>query len=427
MLPSIAADHLFSPAYTGGASVKTGRRVKRLGQEADVELAKRMGRLGTETAFEVLARARELERQGREVVHLEIGEPDFDTPSNIVEAGIRALREGFTHYTPSAGLDTLRDAIAVDQSSRKKVAARAENVVVTPGAKPIMFYIMLALLEADDEVIYPNPGFPIYESMINFLGAKGIPIGFVESEGSFRWDAEAALEKIGPRTKLMILNNPSNPVGCLSSDEDLGRLARAAIENDVFVLSDEIYSRILYGGTFTSIASFPGMQERTCILDGFSKTYAMTGWRLGYGVMPEWLAIAIARLATNCNSCTATFVQLAGVEALTGPQDEIAAMADEFRRRRDFIVPALNAIPGISCVMPDGAFYVFPSIQATGMTSRQAADLLLYEAGVATLAGTSFGANGEGYLRISYANSLDNLELAVARIRSAMESRVAVS
>lgn len=391
-----------------------------------MELARRMSRLGTETAFEVLARAKELERQGREVVHLEIGEPDFDTPAKIVAAGASALEHGATHYTPSAGVDALREAIAKDQSARKNLGARPENVVVVPGGKPIMFYLMLALLEEGDEVIYPDPGFPIYESVVNFLGATPIPIGFAQEAGKFRWRAEDVLDRMNERTKLLILNSPSNPVGCAISADDLSRIAEAAEHHDVFVLSDEIYSRILYAGEFQSIASLPGMAERTCVLDGFSKTYAMTGWRLGYGVMPEWIVPHVSRLVTNCNSCTASATQLAGVEALTGPQDAVDAMVKEFRRRRDLMVAGLNQIPGVSCATPDGAFYVFPSIAQTGLSSREAADLLLYEAGVAVLSGTSFGANGEGYLRLSYANSYENLQLALERVKRVLASRVQV-
>jgi aspartate/methionine/tyrosine aminotransferase len=391
--------------------------------EGLMELARRMSRLGTETAFEVLARARELERQGRDVVHLEIGEPDFDTPQNVVNAGVRALQNGATHYGPSPGIDELRRAVAQDQSSRKGIQAAPDNVVIAPGGKPIMFYVMLALLEDGDEVIYPDPGFPIYESMVDFLGARRVPIGFREVGSRFRWDVDTVERQAGPQTKLMIVNTPSNPVGSSIPVEDLERIAAVARRHDIFVLSDEIYSRILYEGTFTSLASLPGMADRTCILDGFSKTYAMTGWRLGYGVMPEWLVPAVTRLQTNSASCTATFTQLAGVEALTGPQDSVDEMVAEFRRRRSLVVDGLNAIEGVTCALPEGAFYAFPNIRDTGMKSREAADALLYEAGVAVLSGTSFGANGEGYLRLSYANSYENLEKALERMRAVLESR----
>src|SRR5947209_8404593 len=392
-----------------------------------MHLAERMEHLGTETAFEVLGRARELERQGRDVIHLEIGEPDFDTPGNIVEAGVAALRGGATHYTPAAGVDALREAIAADQSRRKGIQCSAANVVVAPGGKPIMFFAMLALLEHGDEVVYPNPGFPIYESMVDFLGAQRVPIGFIVEDRVFRWDVDAALERIGPQTKLVILNSPSNPVGCTIAETDLKRLAEAVCRHDAWLLSDEIYSRILYDCDFVSPAIFPGMAERTCVLDGFSKTYAMTGWRLGYGVMPQALAAQVARLVINCNSCTATFTQMAGVEALTGPQDAVDQMLAEFRRRRDLVVPALNAIRGVHCPMPQGAFYAFPDIRGTGMASREAADALLYDANVAVLSGTAFGANGEGYLRLSYANSYENLERALERMKSVLERHAGVA
>jgi aspartate aminotransferase len=395
--------------------------------EMAMKLAARMERLGTETAFEVLAKARALEQQGKDVIHLEIGEPDFNTPGNVVAEGERALAEGFTHYSPSAGIPELREAVAQDQSRRKGLSVSADNVVVTPGGKPIMFYLMLALLEQGDEVVYPNPGFPIYESVIDFLQGTRVPVGFVEREGRFRWDVDSAIDRISDRTKLIIVNTPSNPVGCTIADEDLARIAEAAVKHDVFVLSDEIYSRILYDGAFTSLASFPGMAERTCVLDGFSKTYAMTGWRLGFGVMPLWLAPRLSQLVTNCDSCTATFTQMAGVEALTGPQESVDRMVAEFRRRRDLVVAGLNAIGGVTCSMPEGAFYAFPNITGTGMSSREAADHLLYGAGVATLSGAAFGSNGEGYLRLSYANSFENLEEALARMKTAFETRATVS
>jgi aspartate aminotransferase len=391
-----------------------------------MELAKRMARLGTETAFEVLARAKDLESQGRDIIHLEIGEPDVDTPQNVMDAGVRALREGRTHYTPTAGLPELRLAIAEDQSRRKGVNVGPNNVVVTPGGKPIMFYLMMSLLDEGDEVVYPDPGFPIYESVASFLGARQIPIGFREEKGVFRWDVDELVRSVGDKTKLIILNSPSNPIGCVIPPPDLQRIADAAIRYDVFVLSDEIYSRILYTGEFASIAALPGMQDRTCILDGFSKTYAMTGWRLGYGVMPDWLAPEVARLGTNCHSCTATFTQMAGVEALTGPQESVDAMVKEFRRRRDLVIERLNSIEGVRCAVPEGAFYAFPNIQRTGMSSKEAEDFLLYEAGVATLSGTSFGRNGEGYLRLSYANSYENLERALEWMKIGLESRIKI-
>jgi len=395
--------------------------------EGMMELAGRMQQLGTETAFEVLARAKQLEQQGADIIHLEIGEPDFETPENVIEAGADALRNGATHYTPSAGIEPLREAIALDQSERKGVKIEADQVVVVPGGKPIIFYLLLALAQPGDEVIYPDPGFPIYESMVNFSGAAGVPIGFVERADRFEWNVKEVLGAINTRTKLIIVNTPSNPVGCSIPADDLKRIAEAAVDNDAFVLSDEIYSRILYDGEFVSLASFPGMETRTCILDGFSKTYAMTGWRLGYGVLPLWLAPHITRLVTNCNSCTATAVQLAGVEALTGPQTFVDNMVIEFRRRRDLVVAGLNAISGVHCAVPEGAFYAFPNILETGLGSREAADMLLYDAGVAVLSGTAFGKNGEGYLRLSYANSYENLERALDRIQSVFQKRLATA
>nr|MBC7244069.1 pyridoxal phosphate-dependent aminotransferase [Chloroflexota bacterium] len=385
-----------------------------------MKLAQRMSRLGTETAFEVLVRAKALEAQGREVIHLEIGEPDFDTPSHIIEAACRALRSGYTHYVPSAGIPELREAIAEDVSKSRGIPVNPNQVVVTPGGKPIMFFVILALAESGDEVIYPNPGFPIYESMINFVGAKPVPLRLLE-EREFNFDVEELRSKITPRTKLIIINSPHNPCGSMLSGEDLAAIAEITSKYDVMILSDEIYSRIVYDGEFVSITSLPGMAERTIILDGFSKTYAMTGWRMGYGVMPEALAGQVAKLMTNSNSCTAAFTQVAGVEALKGPQDESYKMVAAFKERRDFIVKGLNAIPGIRCLLPKGAFYVFPNVKELVKKGKFAntkalADALLQEAGVATLSGTAFGEYGEGYLRLSYANSIQNLEKALQRI-----------
>ena len=384
-----------------------------------MKLATRMSRLGTETAFEVLLKARALEAQGREIVHLEIGEPDFDTPSNIVEAAIRALREGQTHYTPSAGIPQLREAIAEEISTTRGIEVNPDQVVVTPGGKPIMFFTILALCEKGDEVIYPNPGFPIFESMINFTGTTPVPVPLL-MEKDFRFDIGEFKGLVSPQTKMIILNSPHNPTGGVLTEEDLEAIAEAAIENDVMVLSDEIYSRMVYEGEFASITRFPGLEERTIILDGFSKTYAMTGWRLGYGVMPEWLAAQVSNLMVNSNSCTAAFSQWAAVEALTGPQDEPKKMIEAFRERRDVIVDGLNQIPGFRCLRPKGAFYVFPNIEGTGMSSQEMEDFLLNEAGVATLAGTSFGEYGEGFLRFSYANSVENIQKALSRIGQAM-------
>ncbi len=390
-----------------------------------MRLANRMARLGTETAFEVLARARALEAQGRQIVHLEIGEPDFDTPANVIEIACDALHGSQTHYTPSAGMPALREAIATDATARRGVAFDPAEVVVTPGGKPIIFYAMLALVNAGDEVIYPNPGFPIYESMIDFVGGRALPVPLEEAR-DFSIDVERLCGMITDKTRLIILNSPHNPTGSTLARADLEAIAAAVLDHpDLLVLSDEIYSRMIYDGEHVSIASLPGMQERTIILDGFSKIYAMTGWRLGYGIMPAALAQQFATLMTNSNSCTATFTQLAGVEALTGPQEASAAMVAEFRRRRDVVVAGLNAIDGVTCRVPHGAFYVFPNISATGLTSAEVADRLLREGGVATLAGTAFGAYGEGYLRLSYANSLDQLNLAIERMSAMMSTLLA--
>ncbi len=383
------------------------------------KLAKSMSRLGTETAFEVLARARALEAKGMEVVHLEIGEPDFDTPANIIEAGRAALANGFTHYGPSPGIPELRASIARKISATRGIDVQAENVVVTPGAKPIMFFLIMALVEPGDEVLYPNPGFPIYESMINYVGAKAVPMPLLE-EKKFRFDVNAFRASVNDRTRLIIINSPANPTGGVLEVSDLEAIAEVARQRQIPVLSDEIYSDMVYDGKFSSIASLPGMKDLTIILDGFSKTYAMTGWRLGYGVFPTELVPSISRLVTNSVSCTATFIQKAGIEALEGPQDAAMAMIEEFRRRRQVIVDGLNRIPGVSCVLPAGAFYAFPNIKETGMDSKQFADVLLDTYGVASLSGTSFGEYGNGYLRLSYANSVPNLEKALDRIETAV-------
>lgn len=378
-------------------------------------LASRMGRLGTETAFEVLVRARALEAQGRDVVHLEVGEPDFDTPENIIRAGQEALASGWTHYGPANGDPQLRQAIVAYINGHRKTAFTPDQVVVTPGGKPIMFFLILALLEEGDEAIYPDPGFPIYESMINFSGAKPVPIKLRE-ENQFRLDVEELKSLVTERTKLLIINSPANPTGGVLTREDIEAIARIAIEHDLIVMSDEIYAELLYEGEHVSIASLPGMEDRTVILDGFSKTYAMTGWRLGYGLFPKDLAPLIAKLAVNSVSCTSVAVQRAGLEALTGPQDKVSEFREAFRRRRDLVVGRLNAIDGISCVMPKGAFYAFPNITGTGLTSREFADRYLQEYGVAAIAGTSFGAAGEGYVRLSTANSEANLNKALDRM-----------
>ncbi len=381
----------------------------------ELRLAGRMSRLGTETAFEVLNRARALEKQGKEIIHLEIGEPDFDTPSNVVEAGVDALRKGWTHYGPSAGLPELRQTIADYVSRTRKVPVSSDEVVVVPGGKPIIFFTILALIESGDEVLYPNPGFPIYESMVNYSVGKGIPIPLRE-ERDFSVDVKELASLITDHTRLIILNSPHNPTGGVLTRKDIFEIAEAIGDRNILVLSDEIYSRLIYDGEHFSIMSVPSFKERTILLDGFSKTYAMTGWRLGYGVMRADLASQIAKLVTNANSCTASFTQMAGIEALRGDQSSVDRMSSEFRRRRDAFVAGLNKIKGFSCRMPKGAFYTFPNITKTGWSSKKLADALLEQAGVAALAGTAFGAYGEGYLRFSVANSLENLNKALSRI-----------
>ena len=385
-----------------------------------LRLADRMSRLGTESAFEVLVRARELEARGKEIIHLEIGEPDFCTPTNIVEAATRALRDGWTHYGPPAGLPQLREAVSNDTSRRLGISVDPAEVVITPGGKPVMFFVILSLVEENDEVLYPNPGFPIYESMIKFVGAKPVPYGLREDQ-DFEADVDELLAKITDRTRLIVLNSPQNPTGGVMSRAQIARLAQAVAGREIFVLSDEIYNRLIFEGEHASIAQFPGMKEWTIILNGFSKTYAMTGWRMGYGVMRADLARQVALLMTNSNSCTASFSQIACVEALTGPQDSVDTMREEFRRRRAVIVDGLNRIPGFGCRQPHGAFYVFPNIRKTKLTSKVLADALLNDAGVACLSGTGFGSSGEGYLRFSFANSVANLEKALERIAAWVE------
>ena len=374
-----------------------------------------MARLGTETAFEVLVKAKALEAQGRDIVHLEIGEPDFDTPRNIVDAAVDALHKGFTHYGPSAGLMELREVIAQYVSETRRVNVRPDEVVVVPGGKPIIFFTILALAQEGDEVIYPNPGFPIYESMINYVGAKAVPIRLRE-ELDFRFDLDELASLISDRTKLVIVNSPQNPSGGLLTKDDIAAIARAIGDRNIMVLSDEIYSRLIFEGEHHSIMSIDGMKERTILLDGFSKTYAMTGWRMGYGVMRADLATHISRLMTNSNSCTASFTQVAGIEALRGSQDVVDGMRAKFEKRRDVMVAGLNKIKGFSCRVPHGAFYVFPNITKTGWPSKKLADALLDDAGVAALSGTAFGDFGEGYLRFSVANSIENIEKALDRI-----------
>jgi aspartate aminotransferase len=383
--------------------------------------AKRMETLGTETAFEVLAKAKALEKQGKDIVHLEIGEPDFDTPKNIKDAAAKALNAGYTHYTPSAGIPELRQAIADYISKTRNLQVSPDEVVVTPGGKPIMFFSILALVNPGEEVLYPNPGFPIYESLINFVGAKPVPIPLKE-ENDFSLDPEYVKKMITKKTKMIILNSPENPTGGVITKKELKIIADCISDrDDVFVLADEIYSRIIYEGIHESITQFDGMKDKTILLDGFSKTYAMTGWRLGYGVMRKDLALKVAQLMTNSNSCTSTFTQMAGVEALTGPQTEPERMVAEFRKRREVIVSGLNNIEGITCKKPHGAFYVFPNITGTGMDCRRLGDHLLNNAGVAVLPGTSFGKYGEGYLRLSFANSVENIKKALDRISKAVK------
>jgi aspartate/methionine/tyrosine aminotransferase len=381
----------------------------------ELRLASRMSRLGTETAFEVLNRARALEKKGKEIIHLEIGEPDFDTPANIIEAGVDALYMGWTHYGPAAGLPDLRQTIADYVSRTRSVPVASEEVVVVPGGKPIIFFTILALIEAGDEVIYPNPGFPIYESMINYSLGKAIPIPLRE-ERDFSVDVKELASLITDRTKLIILNSPHNPTGGTLTKKDVLEIAEAIGDRNILILSDEIYSRLIFEGEHFSIMSVPGFKERTILLDGFSKTYAMTGWRMGYGVMRPDLAVPIARLMTNSTSCTASFTQVAGIAALRGDQSSVDKMCAEFKRRRDAFVAGLNKIKGFSCRIPKGAFYVFPNITKTGWPSKKLADALLEEAGVACLSGTAFGEYGEGYLRFSVANSLENLNTALQRI-----------
>jgi len=385
-----------------------------------MKFAARMSRLGTETAFEVLARARQLEACGKRIIHLEIGEPDFTTPKNIRDKACWALNNGYTHYGPSAGLPEMREAIAKEISKTRGIEVKPSQVVVTPGAKPIMFFVILALADSQDEVIYPNPGFPIYESVINFIGAEAVPIPLRE-ENEFRLDLNELQELINPKTRLLILNSPQNPTGGVLTYDDLKATAEMVLKYpDLYVLSDEIYSKTLYNGKHYSISSFPGMQERTIILDGFSKTFAMTGWRLGYGVMEESLATAVARLQTNSNSCTASFAQIAGIEALTGDQSEVERMCTEFKRRRDVLIAGLNKIPRVKALLPNGAFYAFPNVSRIGWPSKKLADYLMDEAGVAVLSGTAFGKFGEGHLRLSYANSVENIKEALDKIDKAL-------
>ena len=384
-----------------------------------MNFADRMDRLGTESAFEVLAKAKGLEAQGKDIVHLEIGQPDFITPANICEAAFKAMKDGHTGYGPSAGLLEFREVIAEHISETRGIEIHPDEVTVTPGAKPIIFFAILALVNEGDEVIYPNPGFPIYESVIDFIDAKAVPLPLRE-EVDFRFRIEDLQASISDRTKLVIINSPQNPTGGTLAKSDLEAIAELAIKHNFYVLTDEVYSRILYEGIHDSLISLPGMKERTILLEGHSKTYAMTGWRLGYGVAPTELADKITQLTINSNSCTATFTQFAGIEALKGPQDFVHEMVTEFRARRDAIVDGLNAIEGVSCIKPLGAFYVFPNVSQLPLSCQDLSDYLLEDAGVAVLPGTAFGKYGDGYLRLSYANSLENIQEALARMDSAI-------
>jgi aspartate aminotransferase len=384
-----------------------------------MSFAQRIVHLKPEGAYAVLARAQALEAQGREIVHLEIGQPDFDTYSHVSLAGIRAIADGQTRYNPPSGIPALRKAVAEDAGQRRGIEVTPEQVVVAPGAKPLLFLPLLALIEPGDEVVYPDPGFPTYEAAIGVTGATPVPVPLDEARG-FDLDLGAFDAVLSARTRLIILNSPGNPTGGILSTETLEHVAAVACERNCWVLSDEIYARLTYDGDAPSIAALPGMAERTIIADGFSKTYAMTGWRLGFGIMPEALAVKMGLLLTHSVGCTATFTQHAGLEAVLGPQDEVDAVRDLFRRRRDRLVAGLNEIPGMYCHMPRGAFYAFPNVEAFDRPVEELAEYLLDEAGVALLPGTSFGANGKGHLRLSYANSIENIERALQRMKQAL-------
>jgi aspartate aminotransferase len=386
-----------------------------------MSLAQRTEHLSPEGAYQVLARAQALEAGGKHMIHLEIGEPDFNTPANVSLAGIEAIASGQTRYNPPAGLPRLREAIAEFAGKQRGLKFEPGQVVVGPGAKPILFFPTLALVDPGDEVIYPDPGFPTYEAMIELAGGVPRPVPLKE-ENQFSFDLAAFDKLLGPKTKLIILNSPSNPTGGVMPQADLEHVAKAAIEHDCWVLADEIYTHLLYdGNSAPSIAAVPGMAERTILLDGFSKTYAMTGWRLGFGIMPEQLADRVGLLLTHSIGCTAHFTQIAGIEALTGPQDYVQMMVQQYQKRRDLLVDGLNRLPGVRCQKPQGAFYVFPNIRGTGKTSHELANLLL-DHGVAVLPGSAFGTQGEGYLRLVFANSLENIEQALARMEQALKS-----
>ncbi len=384
-----------------------------------MKLADRMGRLGTESAFEVLAKARALEAEGRSIIHLQIGEPDFDTPEHIVKAAEEALSGGMTHYVPAPGIPALREAVAAFLSRTGRLETDASRVVVTPGAKPIIYFTIMALCQEGDEVLYPDPGFPMYESIANYSGATTVPFPLRE-EHRFRLDPDELASLVTDRTKLIILSTPHNPCGSALTREELEAVARVAIEHDLVVLSDEVYWAITYGGKHASILEIDGMADRTVLLDGWSKTFAMTGWRLGFGVFPQPLVEPVTRLVINTVSCTSAFSQYGAIAALEGPWDQVDAMVAEFSRRRDVIVEGLNAIDGISCLSPDGAFYVFPNVRELGVPSKRVEEEILERAGVACLSGTAFGQHGEGYLRFSYANSVENIEAALDAIRDTL-------
>jgi aspartate aminotransferase len=388
-------------------------------EERSMRLALRMADIGTETAFEAAARARAVEATGKEVIHLELGEPDFDTPANIREAAKRALDSGATHYAPFPGIPDLRSAIAKDSTRRRGIEVAPDRVYVTVGGKGVMYYAILALIDPGDEVIVPDPGYPIYASVTRFVGGTAVPLP-IRQENEFRVDVDELESLITPRTKMIVINSPANPTGGVLTADDLERIATLARDRDLTVLSDEIYSRILYEGEHVSISTLPGMTERTIVLDGFSKTYAMTGWRLGYAIVPESLAFAFGRLIINSVSSATTFAQVGAVEALTGPQDAVDAMVGEFRTRRDLVVDGLNSLPGVRCLLPKGAFYAFPEISGTGRSGDELASLLLHEAGVSVLSGTAFGEVGKDHIRLSYANSQDQIRRAIEKMRAVM-------
>jgi aspartate aminotransferase len=385
-----------------------------------MKFASRVGHLRAEGGYVVLARAQALEAQGREIIHLEIGQPDCPTFANVSLAGVRAIATGKTGYNPYCGLPALREAIAQDAGQRRGIAVNPEQVVVGPGAKPFLYFPMLTLIEPGDEVIYPDPGFPTYEASIRHAGGRPVPVPLLEENG-FGFDLDAFDRLVNYKTRMIILNSPGNPTGGVIPQADLEHIAEAARRFDCWVMSDEIYSRLVYDGAqAASIAALPGMMQRTILVDGFSKTYSMTGWRLGYGIMPEALAEQMGLLLNHSIGCTATFTQYAGLEALTGPQEEAEATQAIFQERRDFIVAGLNALPGVTCQKPQGAFYVFPNVKSFGRESSDLASYLLHEAGVALLSGTDFGEYGEGYLRLSYANSVQNIEKALERMGKAL-------